>query len=71
MLRWRLVQDESQSLYELGLNERGEILCEFQVSRQPYLWITMEQQDSFENIRKFFFWQNKQISNLIIVIYMT
>ena len=29
--RWRQVQDENQSLYELGLHERGEILCEFQV----------------------------------------
>jgi len=29
---WRQVHDESQSLYELGLHERGEILCEFQVS---------------------------------------
>jgi len=28
--RWRQVQDENQSLYELGLHERGEILCEFQ-----------------------------------------
>ena len=36
--RWRQVQDENQSLYELGLHERGEILCEFQVGNQvePY-----------------------------------
>ena len=32
--RWRQVQDENQSLYELGLHERGEILCEFQVCQE-------------------------------------
>ena len=29
--KWRLVSDETQSLYELGMTERGQILCEFQV----------------------------------------
>ena len=29
--KWRQIQDENQSLYELGLHEHGEILCEFQV----------------------------------------
>ena len=28
---WRLVSDETQSLYELGMTEKGQILCEFQV----------------------------------------
>ena len=29
--KWRKVSDDSQSLYELGMTERGELLCEFQV----------------------------------------
>ena len=29
--KWKLVTDENQSLYELGMTERGQILCEFQV----------------------------------------
>lgn len=28
--KWRKVSDDSQSLYELGMTERGELLCEFQ-----------------------------------------
>lgn len=28
--KWRLVSDETQSLYELGMTEKGQILCEFQ-----------------------------------------
>ena len=37
IFRWRQVQDENQSLYELGLHERGEILCEFQVCQNDCL----------------------------------
>ena len=37
IFRWRQVQDENQSLYELGLHERGEILCEFQVCQNNYV----------------------------------
>ena len=29
--KWKLVTDETQSLYELGMTEKGQILCEFQV----------------------------------------
>jgi hypothetical protein len=28
--KWRIVSDDSQSLYELGMTEKGQILCEFQ-----------------------------------------
>ena len=30
--KWKLVTDETQSLYELGMTEKGQILCEFQVN---------------------------------------
>jgi len=48
--KWRIVSDESQSLYELGMTEKGQILCEFQVRKIhtrpcPYKR-TSEKQDS-------------------------
>ena len=36
--KWRQIQDENQSLYELGLHEHGEILCEFQVFINEHIY---------------------------------
>ena len=37
--KWKLVTDETQSLYELGMTEKGQILCEFQVNIQYIVYI--------------------------------